>query len=57
MSKDHISCQTDRMSTGDIAQGHQKVDHKGRGIGMTLLIEGTGMIVMLIGQTTVIMIN
>ena len=44
MSEHHISCQTDRMSTRDIGQGCQKVNHKGRGIGMTLLIGDTGMI-------------
>ena len=55
MSEDHISCH--RMSTGEVGQGCQEVGHKGRDIGMTFLIEDTGMIVMLIGQTTVITIN
>ena len=57
MSEDHISHRTDRSSTGEVGQGCHKVVHKGKDIGMMLLIEDTGMIVMLIGQTTVITIN
>ena len=39
MSEDHISHWTDRMSTRDVGQGHQKVVYKWRDIGMTLLIQ------------------
>ena len=30
MSEDRISCWADRMSAGEVGQGHQKVIHKGR---------------------------
>ena len=56
-TEDHISHQTDMISTRYVGQGHQKVVHLGRDIGMRLLIGDTDMIVMLIGRIIVIMIN
>ena len=57
MIKDHISHWTDRMSTMEAGKGCQKLVHKGRGIGMTLLIEDTAMIIMTIDQIAIIAIN
>ena len=43
MNKGHTNHPTGMMSTEGIGQDHQKLDHQGRDIGMTLLKGDTGM--------------
>ena len=57
MNKDHTSHQIDMTLTGGVGQDHQKLVHKGRDIDRMLLIEDTGMMVILTDQIVAIVIN
>ena len=57
MNKDHTSHLIDMMSTGGVGQDYHRLVCQGRDIGMMLLIEDTGMMVILTDQMVAIVIN
>ena len=57
MNEDHISHQTDRASTIEVGQDHQRIVHTEKGIGMMSPIGNTGMTTMQTGQIVAITIS
>ena len=57
MTEDHISCQMGKVSTTEVDRDCQKAKHIGTDIGMTSLIGGTGIIIMLTNLIAVITIR